>query len=320
MIMGPLWLGFPVEKESETVETALKGVHDVLALELGREFLSDRWWFRKYTFQGNEQQQAHKNTYATICKNFLVQIPQDLSQGDQWIKDRLSLVELAFRKRGLEIHDANQNLPIAIQKAEAMPLISSPGRLVVPGHRGDAVKVHNARINATFKELVSDLNDRLRLALYPLNYHNGFIQMSGDAGTEKQVAAPFWTAVGGTEWENVDRQMKEAIDRRDQADRTAAFHAVCALESAIKIICGQKGWTTGKEKGASDYINHLNSKTHGRFIEPWEAEMLKMMFGEARNPFAHGPGQEPMPMMSAAQTDWVIDTAMSWTRNLIRRL
>lgn len=320
MIKEPLWLGYKTETPSDKVEAALKGVHDVLAFELGVDALSDRWFTNTSLWQGNESRQNHKYTYANICKNFLVKLPPDPLQGDVWVKERLSLVELAFRTRGAAVREANQNLEANIEKAKVQPAFIGRGRIKVPGSPVDAVKAINVGMNLAFDGLVSDLNERLRLAGYALTYHNGFIQRADDEVTSEQVAKPFWALVSGSDWQSVDLQMKEAVDRRDNGDRTAPFHAVCALESAIKIICGLKGWTTGKEKGASDYINNLNSKSNGRFIEPWEGEMLKNMFSEARNPFAHGPGQSPMPILTPAQTDWAIDTALSWTRNLIRRL
>ena len=49
------------------------------------------------------------------------------------------------------------------------------------------------------------------------------------------------------------------------------------MESAIKIISDEKGWTTGNEKGAANYIDHLASANHGRFIEAWESDALKAL-------------------------------------------
>ncbi len=320
MIMDPLWTGYKQDKVSDVAEAALKSSHDLLAMEIGREYLSDRYWFHTYTFNGNTRTQTHTNSYANICKNFLIKIPEDIAKGDAWVKDRLSLVEIAFRMRAQQIAVANAELPNVIAKADLednRTQIRNAMRL--PGRRADGVRAVNARINAAFAELVHDLNERLRLAQYKLTYHNGFIQLFEDETVNATVAAPFWQLVGMAPWDNVDLQMKEAIDRRDNGDRMAAFHAVCALESCIKIISDLKTWTTGNEKGAANYVANLVSEKNGRFIDVWEGDMLTKMFGDIRNPFAHGPGQSPMPTLSPEQTNWTIETAMTWIKRLVRR-
>jgi hypothetical protein len=321
MIMNPLWDGQQGNDVSANSEANLKAIHDLLALELGYECLSDRWWFHTYKFNGNEHTQSHAYSYSDICKNFLTKIPGDVSKGDSWIKDRLSLVELAFARRAQQIAAANRDLPAAIAKAQlAEKVVPQRMTMRVPGSRVDGLRAINTRTNEAFDELVRDLNERLRLALYKLAYHNGLIQLYEDEAVNAEVARPFWTLVSAPAWQNVDIQMKEAIDRRDNGDRMAAFHAVCALESCIKIVSDMKGWTKGTEKGASNYVDNLVSQKNGRFLEVWEGELLTRMFGDVRNPFAHGPGQSAMPALTANQTNWTIETAMTWIKSIIRRL
>lgn len=319
LIGNQLWTGYKVDKVADATETGLKSVHDALALELGRQALGDLFWWQTTTWNGNTQKVPHKRTFAQIVNTFLVAVPQDLTQGDTWVKERLSLIELAFRFRAALIGLANQNFPMELAQARARDSQPRSG-IRIPGSAVEGKTAMNKIINDTFDENVNELNERMRLAGYPLHYHNGLIQLSDDALIEVEVAKPFWDLVTDPHFYNVDLQLKEAIDRRDRGDRTSAFHAVCALESCIKIICEIKGWVTGKERGASDYINVLNSKVKGRFIEPWEGEMLKDMFSDVRNPFAHGPGQAPMPKLSAEQTQWAIDTAMTWGKSLLTRL
>jgi hypothetical protein len=64
----------------------------------------------------------------------------------------------------------------------------------------------------------------------------------------------------------IDSDMKEAIDRRDTGSRDAAVYALKALESVLKIISDEKGWTRGNERGAANYIDNLVSSTNGRVI------------------------------------------------------
>ncbi|KJS36016.1 MAG: hypothetical protein VR74_14470 [Hyphomonas sp. BRH_c22] len=321
MVLDPLWMGQESDKPSDYTEQSLKPVHDALAMELGRESLSDRWWFSKRTWNGNTTTDSHAYSLSKICRNFLTKLPDNLEAADSHVKDRLSFIELAFQYRLRAIQRANLELPARITEAERADAAPHRGPGIrLPGRRADGVRASNARMNETFANLVDELNQRIKLANYPLSFHNGMLQLALDDTVTAQVAKPFWALVSTPIWKNVDEQIKEAIDRRDRADRTAAFHAVCALESAIKIISDTKGWTTSKEKGASNYIDNLVSEKNGRFIDVWESEMLKSMFGDVRNPFAHGPGQGPMPKLSDDQTDWAIDTSMSWIKSLIRRM
>lgn len=76
----------------------------------------------------------------------------------------------------------------------------------------------------------------------------------------------------------------------------------------------------GGENGAHAYTNNLGSAKNGNFISPWERDTLKSFFTAVRNPLGHGPGGEKMPELTLAQTDWAIETCMSWTKTLIARL
>jgi hypothetical protein len=160
----------------------------------------------------------------------------------------------------------------------------------------------------------------MRRAGFNLNYHNGFIQISDDQIVEEQIERAFWSILGGDIWKNVDIDMKEAIDRRDNNERDPAFYAARALESTIKIISDQMGWTHGGEKGAHNFIENLSSKKNGFFISSWEGDALKDFFTSVRNPFGHGPGSDDMPQLSIQQTNWAIETCMSWIKSLIKRM
>jgi len=153
-----------------------------------------------------------------------------------------------------------------------------------------------------------------------LHYHNGLIQFGKDELTESRAAEPCWSLLRDPKWANVDRDLKEALDRADSGRADAAFHAAKALESTIKIISDEQGWTTGKERGAAAFIDNLVSQRNGRFLEPWEGEMLKAFFVHVRNPHGHGPGSQPPPALADYQTAWAIETTMSWIKSLIPRL
>ncbi len=182
------------------------------------------------------------------------------------------------------------------------------------------IQALNARANSSFRASVDELNERFRRMSTTLNYHNGFIQIAPDKLTQELIEKPFWEIAADPIWKNVDIDIKEALDRRDSHDRDPGFYAARALESAIKIISDKKGWTHGGENGAHNYIDNLGSKRNGPFIQAWEREALKAFFSDVRNPFGHGPGSGEMPALSVQQTNWVIETCMSWIKSLVQRM
>ena len=146
------------------------------------------------------------------------------------------------------------------------------------------------------------------------------LQSVDDELTQTHITEPFWQITSDPRWANVDEDMKEAVDKFDNNGRDPALYAAKALESTIKIISNERGWTRGNERGAADYINNLVSQNNGRFIDVWEGDGLKAIFSHVRNPHGHGPGSAPQPALSPSQTAWVIESCMSWIKSLIRRM
>jgi hypothetical protein len=161
---------------------------------------------------------------------------------------------------------------------------------------------------------------------------NGFLKASGLRLTLKnlnfvpvederlidEVVEPFWRVVEGGEWANVRKDMQDAFRQRDTGGPNAALLAARALESTIKIISTERGWTRGNERGAASYIDNLSAGR--RYIEQWEANMIKRFFAEVRNPEAHGAGSEPQPKLSDVQAAWALEFCMISIKSLIRRL
>jgi hypothetical protein len=277
-------------------EAYCQRIHDQLTRELGMFAL------------------AHGESYQQRCGTFLAQ-HYDLynnSHGDanEFAKARLSLVELAFREAEAWV--------TGLEKADTIAgglLRWSRG---LPPKAGDHADEMAERVTLT--RTIEELNGRFRQARIHLHYHAGVIQQSDDDLTTQKVEEPFWRLVHDKKWENVELDMKEALDRRDSGGRDAVLYALKALESVIKIISNDKGWTRGTERGAANYIDNLVSERNGRFVDVWESEMLKKLFSELRNLHGHGPGDEPMPALPIHQQTWAIDASMSWIKSLIHRL
>ncbi|MFH2060062.1 MAG: hypothetical protein ABIJ59_14325 [Pseudomonadota bacterium] len=308
-------------KEIEGNKTKWKSLHDQLTRELGVNELSKRYY--SYTHKNGLGQEWPVQGFwgwDYVCEQFVkAQFPEGHRDPDRFIKERISFIELSMRLRGEEIKQLNARLPQVLANAALRD--KSPSRGIrIPGSAVDGAKSWNQTQNSIFDAQVVELNERFRRARAPLSYHNGFIQVSMDEVIEQNIAKPFWDLVADPLWQNVDIDMKEALDRRDSNGKDPALFAAKALESTIKILSDSKSWSSGREKGASNYIDNLVSKANGRFLEVWEGDMLKDYFGKVRNPLGHGPGSEPMLVLSIPQTDWAIETAMSWVRTLIRRI
>lgn len=228
-------------------------------------------------------------TWDAICGSFLVE-RYDLWNDDHgspslFLRMRLSLVELLFREFAHVAATLNRDRGA-----------------------GEAIA-----------EAVRELNLRLRNAKFGLHYHNGILQFARDGLTEERTAEPCWSLLRDSKWKSVDRELKEAIDRADAGKSDACFHAGKALESTVKIISDERGWSTGRERGAANYIDNLVSEANGRFLAPWEGDMLKEYFRNLRNPHGHGAGSQPPPLLTPDQIAWAIEVAMAWIKNLVRR-
>jgi hypothetical protein len=252
-----------------------------------------------------------ENCARFLCETFELWNDANVTL-DAFFKIRLSFIELVFREAEHRAATVTSgpftSLNLVRTAAHAAAFKTTRGQ-----------QAFNDGYVPTVKRMVDELNIRLRDAGSGLHYHNGLIQAADDTMTQSQIADPFWNVVRDPKWASVDRDIKEAIDRRDTGGRDPAGYAIRALESTIKIISGQKGWTTGNEKGASNFIDHLQAKKNGNFIDGWEADLLRQMFREIRNPIVHGEGSEPPLQLNGHQTNWVIESCMAWIKSLVLR-
>lgn len=287
-------------------------LHNDIAREYGLKSLSPRMFSYVSKLYGVDQVQTTTFALVTVCENWLT--VENRTVPDIYIKNRLSLIELGFRRVGEEI--SRLDIDPIVKRSRRTSL-----RRAALGFSdlSDVVHQIRRRKEEEFRAAVDELNARFRQARYPLHYHNGFLQLITDELVQQQVEEPFWNLVSDAEWKNVDLDMKEALDLRDSDGKDPAFYAARSLESAIKIISDKKKWTSGRERGASNYIDNLAKKSNA-YITPWEADSLRAFFTNVRNPFGHGPGGGDMPKLTRHQTEWSIEFSMIWIKNLLRRL
>ena len=298
---------FPYYEDNKVKYGAEKlwdGLNKQLAMELGLEDLSAPAYSYPVSIQGRTTYSSNTYPKVEVCKNFVCAAYDDRSiSADRFVKERLSFIEIAFRKRGEEIIRSS-----IMMDDPRFSWVEQLGRNSITTKR-----------NEEFPASCKELNARFQQAGVPLHYHNGFIQISADKFTADQIERPFWDFVSEPKWKNVDHDMKEAIDLRDSNGRDPAFYAAKALESTVKIISDEKDWTSGEEKGPQQYLDNLGAKK-GKFINQWEQKSLKEFFSKVRNPFAHGPGNDQMPELTPQETDWAIGFCMIWIVSLIRRM
>ena len=307
------------QKVNESVKTIWAAIHDRLSMEIGVKELSRMYYSYQTEWMGKSYTKSGWYDINLVVEQWLNTNFTDGLDPDMFVKRRLSFVELAFRMREEQVTQANAEFPQRLAEAEKQDRM--PRRsMTVPGSRAGSVRAINDGTNATFAATVHELNERLKQAGMPLHYHNGYLQITQDERLQEQVEEPFWLLVKDAQWKNVSIDMAEAIDRRDTRGRDPAFYAAKALESTVKIICELKAWTTGNEKGVSDFLNHLESKVNGAFIEGWERQSMQRFYSDVRNDLGHGPGSKDMPNLTAQQIDQTIEFCMSWVKSLIKRL
>lgn len=298
-------------KVSDWGKTFWADIQNRLSTELGVKSLSPLVYGYYQKWNGNDVWQSGTYPMVSVCETWMISEPKHASECDMFMKERLSLIEIAFRKQ--------EELVSKPSPPFVNDLLGGRG-LRVPGNAEEGRRSYDQMRQAAFMASRDELNTRFRQAGCPLQYHNGFIQISEDSLVAESIETPFWQLISGTEWVNVDTDMKEALDLRDSGGRDPSWYAARALESAIKIISDKRGVTTGGEKSAYNYIENLASKRGGNFISDWESDFLKEFFDKIRNPFGHGPGSKEMSSLSVEQTNWAIETCMVWAKSLIRRL
>jgi hypothetical protein len=286
-------------------------IHDRLAMEIGVTELSPLY----YSLQNGNSGWYSRNI---VMQSWLNTPFKPYHDADIFVKRRLSFIELAFRIREEQVASENATLSIRILTASIREQkFTNPAE---PGSLSERIQSENNNLNKTFKQNVDELNERFKQAGMPLHYHNSYLQITQDELINSQVEQPFWALVKDPAWKNVSIDMAEALDRRDTGGRDPSFYAAKALESTIKVICDQKFWTTGNESGVAAYLNHLESKSNGPFIEPWERQAIQRFYSDVRNDLGHGPGSKAMPFLTGNQIDQTIEFCMSWVKSLINRL
>lgn len=292
--LRPYWTKKGEERESDA--NFWKEIHKRVANELGKQWLHHPVYESSVGIGDGRRTETKLLDHIEICRRFMTATFSDTDDADTFIKERLSLLEIGLRKAWQDL----ESFKAANEKF---------GGLLTEGFR---------KLDSGYASASDEVNSRFQAAKLPLDYHNGFIQLKTDDKVNLEIEQPFWSLVSDPIWENVDIDMKGAVDQRDSGGKDPALFACKALESAIKIISRSLGYSTGKEIGAGQFIDGL-TKGVTPFLMDWEAEQLKSYFSKVRNPLGHGPGDVPMPSLDYEQSSLAIGIAMCWIKLIVDR-
>ncbi|KQN28086.1 hypothetical protein ASF00_09260 [Sphingomonas sp. Leaf34] len=318
LITHDLWLNGEGAIRYEERNKALQAAHDRLALELGTNELVKR----HFAIRNVPGRTVGSKAWDTVYTEFMNIHPSQQQGPNNWLAERLSLVEQVlasfadFKRDYDESYERRLHAAVLSDKK-----VQEERAIYIDILEAPVLRVDRVKVDHVLQQTVDELNERFSINRIPLEYHNGLIQAVHNPLLSQQVSKPFWAIVSDPMWGNVDTDMKKALDTRDAGLPDAHFAALKALESVVKIISDAKGRSIGTENGAAAYVSNLVRQVDGvRFIDVWESDMLVNLFSKVRNPFGHGAGNKPMPLLSAQQTDWAINEAMNWIVSLIKRM
>ncbi len=317
LVTRDLWIDSAAGIRFEERTRALEQAYTALATEIGKDELVPHY----ETVRGVPGKSVHHRGWLTIVTAWMDQQPATHQDANLWLLRRISLIELILKEFERQKAQYDADYPGKLSLAELEDQVAQQNRvLFLHDQKAPALRVDKIWLDGRLHHVSEELDSRFAIAGFKLSFHNGLIQEVDDALVAKVVAKPFWNLVADQKWINVDTHIKQALDERDKSVADAHYPALQALESVIKILSDEKGWSTGNERGAAGYIQNLVKERSGvRFIATWEADMLINLFSKVRNPHGHGPGSRPLDRLTIQQTEWAIDTAMVWIKSLVGR-
>ncbi|MDP2734243.1 MAG: hypothetical protein Q8O63_14250, partial [Hoeflea sp.] len=149
-------------KEASWNVAAWKKLHAQLSRELGLRELSKQSVSYTAKWNGKDTLQTSAYTMLQVCENWFME--PVAGSPDTHIKERLSLIELAFREREAAIA-AKEARPINDVEKLLVSLNRQVGKL--PGDHDQAVRELREERRAEFRAWVEELNTRFRQADYP---------------------------------------------------------------------------------------------------------------------------------------------------------
>lgn len=264
-------------------------IHDRLAIEFGVSKLFD---INYQSYDGiTDEFYDECISFEEATESFFTEysVPDQNINPDDFIKKRLSFLELAMRLRQ---HDID-SMPIEATKKSA------------------AIE---------FQRIIDELNKRFHRAKVGLVYRNSSIYLIKNQKLDEEVGQLFWDLVADPMWKNVAKQIQQAIKLRDNnpqdLQEQVAISASKSIENVLKIIAEKNGYAKKKESGVG-YARYLSSADCKNYkLADWEYKILECYFQQVRNPLAHSSDRT----INNYQANWIIHNAMAWINSLIYRI
>lgn len=187
MMRNLLWAGQDYATVPDSTEAIYRTIHDKVALELGMEHLSQP------TYQIAHSVYRYK--HPTVVRAFLVASPQQDDDPDEFFKDRISLIEQAFKHQYDAVQASNAALSGELLKAgirdatsgrsiiskappplrslasissgqpasKAMERLEGIAKKQANSYFQDFIKATNTTLNVKWDAAVNELNERLRI-------------------------------------------------------------------------------------------------------------------------------------------------------------
>ena len=131
-------------------------IHSRLSRELGLKSLSELTYYLQRP--GGAYPISGTWSMDHVCETWVLQDYDGSSSADRFIKERLSFIEIGFRRQGEIVAAENAHLPQKIAQWDKRT--NRPG-IRVPGNMADGLRAANANINQQFKSAIDELNARI---------------------------------------------------------------------------------------------------------------------------------------------------------------
>jgi hypothetical protein len=182
-----------------------------------------------------------------------------------------------------------------------------------------------ADITVSSADAVDELNERFRRAGFGYRYESGNIFRIDNEYTHREITRPALRLLTDPRFKGADEEFRAAHDHYKASEyKDCAVDALNALESTMKVICDQKGWSYPQGARSSDLLKVLRrERLFPEFADQSFDQLvatLKSGLPSLRNETGgHGQGATPIAVPEYVAS-YALNLAASKIRFLIEAL